>query len=144
MNAHVRFSDAPSAADSAALLELARYIEADCNILVEVESVPAIHGTKVVELAEALTIVGLAVNAVRSLMSVLTYWKSRNPTYSISVTRGEVTVTVEGGTKEDVLDWIRKLSAVKESAKFDITIARLVLQPQMVDRGPPTPHGPTF
>lgn len=54
-----------------------------------------IHGAKDGGLTIGLTIVGLALSGITTLLSCLSFWKSTRPDFTITVQRGDATITVK-------------------------------------------------
>ena len=94
MDVVIEFQNQVDDEDSFHLRELANLIEKECDLAVQVDEEATQQGTKVGLLAVSLAVAGVALSAIIALISVLSYWKSQRPKYSVSVTRDDKTWTV--------------------------------------------------
>jgi len=125
MKARIRFVAEPSSRDSIKLRELAEIIESDCGLSVEIEKGNVEQGIKDGGLIIGIAIAGLAVTSIGTLFGVLSYWKSHNPQYSISVTCGNITETIENLEYDQYLKVFDDLREARPGlADIDVQISR--------------------
>jgi len=110
-----------SSEDSMALRRLAELVENDCELSVDIERAPVQPGTKDGGLAIGIAIASLTVASLETLFTAITYWKSRNPKYSISVKRDDVTEAIENLDFEQYQKEYGKLS---QDSRVQIDIKR--------------------
>ena len=109
MNAHISFKkNSPTGESSYCLNNLAELIEQEADIAVQLEKASPKEGHKA-DLTIALSIAGLALSAVATLISVLSYWKSQQPNYSVSIKCGNTTIEFNNVSSDEIQAVIRKL-----------------------------------
>ena len=123
MEARIRIVGDISSEDSARLRHLAELIEAECGLSVQIEERKARRGVKDGGLVIGIAIASLGVASISAFLTALAYWKSRNPKYSISVSRGGVTESIEN---LDFQRYQQEVSKLKEDCrvKIDVKIGR--------------------
>lgn len=109
MDAIIQFMGSVDEEDSYALDELAEALAQD-GLTNQLEKSPTRRGRKDGGLTIAIALAGLALSAVGTLVSVLSYWKSTRPKYNVSISRGEVTIAIENSTPKQVQETIAKLT----------------------------------
>jgi hypothetical protein len=85
MNTYINFADSLTDDDSYNIEQLANLIEEDCDLRVEREKADSGQGVKDGGLTIGLTVVGLVISAIGTFIAALTYWKSQQPKYSLTV-----------------------------------------------------------
>ncbi|MGD1908222.1 MAG: hypothetical protein ACFB0C_19835 [Leptolyngbyaceae cyanobacterium] len=99
MKTEIRLLGNATAEDSFALSELSNLLEDECDTSIEQEHQESQDGVKDGGLVIALTIVGLAMTAVSTVVSVLSYWESRQKEkeikYSVAIVVGNKTITID-------------------------------------------------
>jgi hypothetical protein len=123
MKARISFVGDVLGEDSIRLTQLAELIESDCELSVEVKRKKSEFGVKNGGLAIGIAIASLGLASLRSLFTVLAYWKSQNPKYSISVTRGDLIETIENLDFERYQKEFGRL-AQDSRVKIDVNIER--------------------
>lgn len=92
MKVYITFTDVSRGMSDVHLDELAQALhDADINCTIE-------HGAPVAgekgDVATALVLVGLAMQGVGALVSVLTFWRSTRPNYSVTIRCGNETYAI--------------------------------------------------
>lgn len=82
-------------------------------------------GTKDGGLTVGLTIAGLGLAALGVLISALSYWQTSRPKYSITVSRGDLRVTLDGLASEELKEVVAAMSRVKASDPIAVLLARV-------------------
>lgn len=86
MDLCIRFDKNITDEDSYNLKELAKLIEDECNLSIKIEKGKTNTGVKDGGLAMGIAIASLTLAALQTLISVLQYWESKQPQYSLSIT----------------------------------------------------------
>ena len=86
MDVYIRFEENITDEDSYNLKQLARLIEDECDLSVKIEKGEAYTGVRDGGLAIGIALTSLALAALQTLISVLQYWESKQPEYSLSIT----------------------------------------------------------
>jgi hypothetical protein len=122
MNVEITFEGTPTEQDSYEMQKLvSNYRTADLPAEPIVQ--PSEIGTKDGGLAIGLTIVGLALAAVSTVAAVVATWGSKN-NYSIEITSGDVTVTANNLSADELTAAIRRLeTAAKTSREIKIRVS---------------------
>ena len=111
-------------------LEMMRDLGELCDRLIEAgvparRSTVALSGIKDAGLTVAIAIGGLAVSALSSAVSVLTYWSSHKPRYIVTVQAGRVTLQASGLDPEGVRALLRE---VREEEDAESAVVRVCLK----------------
>jgi len=123
MNTHISFKEkSPIGESSYYLNNLAELIEKEADIPVELEKDSPKEGNKDGGLTIALSITGLALSAVATFVSVLSYWKSQQPRCSVSITCGDITIELDNISPAQLQAVIKKLEEQNRSASSDLTV----------------------
>ncbi|XOF34481.1 MAG: hypothetical protein ACL93V_04080 [Candidatus Electrothrix sp. YB6] len=123
MNAHIKFKEnSPSGESSYRLNSLAEFIEQEADIPVQLEKGEPQKGSKT-DLTIALSIAGLALSAVATLVSVLSYWKSQQPNYSVSIKCGNTTIQLNNVSSDELQAVIKKLEEQNHSSDLTVLLA---------------------
>jgi len=85
MDAYIKFKENVTEDDSYNLKQLAALIEEDCDLSVNLEKQDAQPGVKDGGLATGITIASFPLTVIQTLISVLQYWQSKTPKYSLSI-----------------------------------------------------------
>ncbi|HET9954743.1 MAG TPA: hypothetical protein VFQ61_09565 [Polyangiaceae bacterium] len=84
----------------------------------------SIPGVKDGGLTIAIGIAGVVLSAVSSLVSVLTYWSSRKPSYSVKVEAGSGTLTISDLDPSSVQDVLKRLKEVDPKSGLLVRVTR--------------------
>lgn len=123
MNTHISFKEkSPTGESSCCLNNLAELIEKQADIPVQLEKDSPKEGNKDGGLTIALSITGLALSAVATLVSVLSYWKSQQPNYSVSIECGNTTIKLNNVSSDELQAVIKKLEEQNRSTPSDLTV----------------------
>lgn len=120
MDARIRFGRNLHPKNDQDIARLHGLIERDCGVSVEREQTPGEIGQKDGGLTIALAIAGLALSGVSTLIATLSYWKSKIPKCSISVTRGETTLSIDNLSPKKVERLISDQSVNPDEILIDI------------------------
>ena len=124
MEIRIAFLDEVTPEDSFALDELAEDLFRS-DIGHEVEKSATRHGRKDGGLSLAIAIGGLAISAIGTLISALTFWQKSRPAYKLNITRGPVTFAIENPTPEQIRTVTSRLQDVEdEDAEIAVQIQR--------------------
>ncbi|WP_424100281.1 hypothetical protein [Moorena producens] len=85
MDAYIKFKENVTEDDSYNLKQLAALIEEDCDLSVNLEKQDAQPGVKDGGFATGITIASFPLTVIQTLISVLQYWQSKTPKYSLSI-----------------------------------------------------------
>jgi hypothetical protein len=123
MNVEVQFEDNASPHDSS---EMQRLMEAlaDADLRVQPKQQRPKSGSKDSGLMVGLTIVGLVLSGIGTVASVLSTWTSMRDNYSVSITRGHVTVTINGLSSKDLHEAVKQLRLSKGAPRLVVHISR--------------------
>lgn len=121
MNICISFKEKkPTGESSYCLNNLAKLIEQEADIAVQLEKNSPKEGSKDGGLTIALSIIGLALSAVATLVSVFSYWKSQQPNYSVSIECGNTTIELNNVSFDELQAVIKKLE--KQNHSSDLTV----------------------
>ncbi|MBD3886069.1 hypothetical protein NDI52_17755 [Leptolyngbya sp. PL-A3] len=124
MKAEIKLVGNVDEEDSYALSDLAILLEQECDALVEQERQSVEGGVKDGGLVIALTVVGLALSAISTLVSVLSYWESKQKAeqvkYSVSIVIGNKTFTLENLKPEQVESELARFKAGEEAIQVQV------------------------
>lgn len=81
-------------------------------------------GTKDGGLTVAIALAGLAFSSISSLISVLSYWSSRKPSYTLTLEAGSKQLTISQLDKAGVQSALRELESIDSSSQVLIRVAR--------------------
>jgi len=123
MKIQINFPSKITAEESNHLLALATIIERDYDISVQRNKQESGPSVKDGGLTIALTIANLAITAVGTLISVLSYWRSRNPKYSITLKRDRYTCTIDNLEPQKIEEVIAHLERQDDSTDIEVQIA---------------------
>ncbi|MGF2040486.1 MAG: hypothetical protein RMZ43_035170 [Nostoc sp. CmiVER01] len=125
MDTYINFEGNITEETSYDLEQLANLIEQDCDVSVKLEKQLIRPGVKDSGLTIGLTIAGLAVSAVQTLIAVISYWESKQNKYSLSISLANKTIIIDNLKQEEteqILSEIVKLpSNVTEKIEIKVT-----------------------
>jgi hypothetical protein len=116
MDARIKFEGNITEESSYDLMQLANMIEQDCDLSVKLDQQTVQPGVKDSGLTIGLTIANLALTGIQSLISVLLYWESKQKKYSLLISLGKITYSLDN-IKQEEADRI-----LSEIAKFPNTV----------------------
>lgn len=119
MEIEVRWNG-PAGDDAALWLDgIAEHLERDCDVRVRRVSGAAERGKKDPGIALALVIsaVGATAGVIGALITTLNYWRSREPRCSISLTKGETSITISNLTPEQCSQAAERLAKTSGDLK---------------------------
>lgn len=123
MEAKIRFDGDITPEDSQNLRELGRLIESECDVSGCDEESISHPGGKGGGLLIGIGIATLAAASIDAFLSALTYWNSKKSKYSISVTLGDVTQTIENMDFKRYQQEYRRLKDV-HGGKIDVYVKK--------------------
>jgi hypothetical protein len=97
-------------------------IEQETDIAVQLKKDPSKEGRKDGGLTIALSIAGLALSAIGTIVSVISYWRSQQPKYSVSITCGNIKVVLDNVSPAHLQTVIQKLEEQNRSSSSDLTV----------------------
>jgi len=120
MDVMLKFVDEQAVEKAYELDQLADLLELEFDLPVSKEESDAVAGRKDAGLTIALTLIGLGLTAVDTIVSALAYWKSDKPRYSITITDGRRTFAVENLSEDRATELVD--SMLSSDAPDGITI----------------------
>lgn len=123
MNLQITMPTADSTQASYELKALADFIETEGDISVDRTTAPSPPGTKDPFIVTAIAVAGLGFSAIATVISVLQYWQSQRPKYSITVTRGDVQIQLADIKPKQLNDALAQLETAAQSPAILIEIA---------------------
>jgi hypothetical protein len=120
MDVNIRFRNPISENDSKNLKILADTLENDYDLPVNCVRMDPKKGVKDGGLTIALSIASISISTIGTIISVLGYWKSQRPKYSISVESGSKTIAIEKVDPDSLRDVISELENSLIDANFVI------------------------
>lgn len=71
------------------------------------------HGDKDFGLTAALAVAGITIDSIGLLISAMSFWRDRNPSFGASISSGELVLSVEGLTEKELTSAV---AALREAA----------------------------
>lgn len=123
MDAQVAFSHEVEDADSYALEDLANGL---FNSGFTPNTIKSDHKNNRLDggLSIALSVAGLAISALGTFLSVLSYWKMKWPKYKITFRQDDISMAIENFSASQQISLITDLTKQESSADIKITISR--------------------
>ena len=126
MDAYISFEEnAASGEKSYHLINLADIIEEECDLPVKRNKDAPQPGRKDGGLTIGLTVAGLVLTGIGTLVTALSYWKSQQPKCSISITRGNVTLVIDNIPPDQLRSEIAKLEGENSSSEIKVLISEV-------------------
>ncbi|RWX48368.1 hypothetical protein VT98_11623 [Candidatus Electrothrix communis] len=126
MNAYISFEENVASAErSSHLIKLADLIEVECDLSVKRNKSAPQQGEKDGGLTIGLTVAGLVLTGIGTLIAALSYWKSQQPKCSISITRGNVTVVIENIPPDQLRSEVAKLEKEESSSEIKVLVSEV-------------------
>ncbi len=100
MNFAISLNQPVTDQDSLNLTQLAEILEHDYDVPVQLIRQDGARGVKDGGLTIAISIIGVGISAIGTIISALSYWKSQQPNYSISLKSGDRTITIDNVNQE--------------------------------------------
>ena len=123
MDIHVKFEGGVNSEKSYHLSQLANIIKKDTGFTVQIEKAEAPKGAKPIDLATGLSIASVALSSISTLITVLSYWKSQQPKYSITVTYGKARVLVDNVASSQIQSIVSQLEFEDAPPEMNILIS---------------------
>ena len=73
------------------------------------------HGDKDFGLTAALGVAGITIDSIGLLISAISFWRERNPSFGASIRSGELSLSVEGVTEQELPGAVATLREVAAS-----------------------------
>jgi hypothetical protein len=127
METEIQFFGEINEIDSYALSELSVLIENECDVHVQQKRTTSQHGVKDGGLVIALTIAGLAFSAVSTLITVISYWETKQQSkklkYSIAILIGNKIFKIENLQPEQIQAELElaKLQEYEQGIRIEIS-----------------------
>lgn len=126
MNAYISFEESMASGETSYhLINLADLIEKECDIPVKrIKDAPQ-QGRKDGGLTIGLTVAGLILTGIGTLVTALSYWKSQQPKCSISITRGNVTIVIDNIPPDQLRSEVALLEEESSSSEIKVLISEV-------------------
>ncbi len=125
MKTEIKLIGDTSEEDSYALSELAVLIERECGTLVKKQRQQTQSGVKDGGSVIALSVLGLTFSAISTLISVLSYWESKQEAnqikYSVTMVIDNKMLTIENLSPEQVESELAKLPTGEQDIQVQIS-----------------------
>lgn len=108
-NFHISFDTPIDAQDSSNLEQLAHIFSHDYDLPVNKERQEPLAGVKDGGLTIAVSLIGVGISAIGTVISALAYWKSQLPKYSVTMMIGEKTITIDTTEPDKLPEMISKI-----------------------------------
>jgi hypothetical protein len=123
-NFHIRFDAPIDAEDSLNLEQLAHILSQDYDLPVNREYQESVTGEKDSGITIAISLIGVGISAVGTIISALSYWKSQLPKYSVTVTTEGKTITMDTIEPDKLPEMISRIERDIASSETKILIAK--------------------
>jgi hypothetical protein len=123
MDAIVKLTEPVTEADSYALDQLAEDLRQN-RLFPIAEKAPPMAGRKDGGLTLAISLIGLGLSAVGTIVSVLSFWLSTHPGYKIKVQRAGVEIAIENPTPKQISAATAALMSAGEEVASTISISK--------------------
>jgi hypothetical protein len=124
MDTYINFEGSITEETSHDLNQLANLLEQDCDVSVKLDKQPIQPGVKDSGLTIGLTIAGLALSGIQTLIAAILYWESKQNKYSLSISLENKTYIVDNIKQEEterILSEILKLpSNITETIEIKV------------------------
>lgn len=124
MNFHISFVEPIDDQDSVNLEKLAHILSHDYDLSVNNERQEPLAGVKDGGLTIAISLIGVGISAIGTVISALTYWRSQLPKYSVTITDGEKTITIDTAEPDKLPEMISRIEREISSSATEILIAK--------------------
>lgn len=125
MHVKISFSQPVRPSDSSALTSLGEEFR-KCGLECNADSQPSGEGAMDSGLTFALTIAGLLVSSIGTVVSLVAFWKQENK-YKIRFRRGALTLTLEDPSAREIAETIRALNSIDEQSDIFVEVAPVEL-----------------
>ncbi len=126
MNAYISFEEnAASGESSYHLINLADIIEKECDLPVQRNKNAPQQGVMDGGVTIGLTVAGVVLTGIGTLVAALSYWKSQQPKCSISITRGNVTIVIDNISPDQLRSEVAKLEKEESSSEIQVLISEV-------------------
>lgn len=124
MNVDIEFEGNVTAEDSYELQKLADGLNDDLQERVLLKKSPAERGVRDGGLVIGIAIATLAVSSIGTLFTVLSYWNSNRPTYTVTLSSGRIKVTFGNLGPKGIQEIIRKFKASPNVSDTKVRISK--------------------
>lgn len=123
-NFQISFNVPPDAQDSLNLDLLANILSRDYDLPVSIERQTPEVGVKDGGLTIAISLIGVGISAIGTIISALSYWKSQMPKYSATIIIGEKPITIDTIEPNKLPELISKMQHEISLSETKILIAK--------------------
>lgn len=123
-NFYISFDAPVDSQDSLNLEQLANIFSHDYDLPVTSERQEPVTGEKDSGLTIAISLIGVSVSAIGTIISALSYWKSQLPKYSVTITAGGKTITMDTIESDKLPEMISRIERDISSSETKILIAK--------------------
>jgi LPS sulfotransferase NodH len=124
----IRFESSPSEKEASGLRKITYRIEKHLQTKVDHEKVNVDGAKDSTGLMVGLTIVGVTLSAVSTIISIISLWKAQQPKYSIFLKNGTKKIKIENLEKEKLIQIFNRLELKNKtkpkSKKIKIIISK--------------------
>jgi hypothetical protein len=124
MNFHISFDEPIDDRDSVNLEKLAHILSYDYDLPVSKEHQEPQTGVKDGGLTIAISLIGVGISAIGTIISALTYWKSQLPKYSVTMTVGTKTITIDTIEPDKLPEMISRIERDISSSEAKILVTK--------------------
>ena len=118
---HIRVAGEPSNQSSYDLREIKTLVEEEYHLSINEKTID-IPGSKGIGFVESLEIINVTLSVIGTLFTVLDYWRSGKPQYSIKYQQGSVEIEMSNLSKTEFLELIKELPVnLEEKPIIEIT-----------------------
>jgi hypothetical protein len=118
------FDSTIDAEDSLNLEQLAHMLSQDYDLPANKEYQEPVAGEKDSGLIIAVSLIGVGISAIGTIISALSYWKSQVPKYSVTITTGEKTITLDTIKPDKLPEMISRIERDAASSETKILITK--------------------
>lgn len=124
MDVRISFEKVLTDEDSFQLQKLGTTIQSRCHIPVDIERQNISQGERDGGLVIGLTFASLGLAAIQTLISLLQYWESQQPKYSISIVFADQTFLIENLSQKQVDNMIERMKYKSLESEIEIKILK--------------------
>lgn len=121
LNVNILFKGLPEVGKSMCLEEISNMLAQEFDIPVKNISKDADVGVKDGGLTVALSLTGITLSAICTILTALSYWRSKKSNYSVSVFLDNKTITIDNINPKDIDNKLSELEYIN-SSKIEIII----------------------
>lgn len=121
---YIEFTSSVDAQDSLNLEQLGQILSQDYDLSIETIHQKPIEGRKDGGLTIAVSIIGVSISAIGTIISALSYWKASLPKYTVTLKTAEKTVTIDTNDPKKLPILVAQIENEKLLSETKILIAK--------------------